>query len=342
MFMRSAKREKLLDWMIEFIGISCGCLILWLGGRKIIMNTADPAGFIAFIVAIFMLSRPLSRLGKINSINQKALAAAERIFEILDKKPKVLQKEEAADLPAFGDSIKFNNVSFAYGDETVLHTINLEVRKGDVLAIVGPSGGGKSSLVNLIPRFYDASAGNVTIDGRDVKDFKLKSLIAQIGIVTQETILFNDTVRANITYGFREASQAQVEDAAQRAFAHRFIINMPKGYETVIGDRGFRLSGGEKQRLSIARAVLTNPPILILDEATSQLDSESERYVQEALDELMRGRTVVAIAHRLSTIKKAHKIVVLEQGRIVGMGRHEELLTTCPLYEKLHTMQFQI
>ena len=160
--------------------------------------------------------------------------------------------------------------------------------------------------------------------------------------MSQETILFNDTVRANITYGFREASQAQVEDAAQRAFAHRFIINMPKGYETVIGDRGFRLSGGEKQRLSIARAVLTNPPILILDEATSQLDSESERYVQEALDELMRGRTVVAIAHRLSTIKKAHKIVVLEQGRIVGMGRHEELLKECPLYEKLHTMQFQI
>ena len=339
-FMRSAKREKILDWVIEFIGISCGCFILWLGGRKIIMNTADPAGFIAFIVAIFMLSRPLSRLGKINSINQKALAAAERIFEILDKKPKVLQKEEAADLPAFRDSIKFNNVSFAYGDETVLHTINLEVRKGDVLAIVGPSGGGKSSLVNLIPRFYDASAGGVTIDGRDVKDLKLKSLIAQIGIVTQETILFHDTVKANISYGKPGASEEEIIKAAKIANAHDFIERLPSGYRTIAGERGHRLSGGERQRLAIARAVLKDAPILILDEATSQLDMESEQLVQEAIEKLMKGRTVFVIAHRLSTVKFATKIIVLDKGRIVETGPHEELLRKGGIYKRLYDLQF--
>ncbi len=338
--MRSAKREKLLDWVIEFIGLICGCFILWLGGRKIIINSADPAGFIAFIVAIFLLSRPLTRLGKINSINQKALAAAERIFEILDMKPKVLQKEDAADLPAFRDSIKFNNVSFAYGDETVLHNINLEVKKGDVLAIVGPSGGGKSSLVNLIPRFYDASAGGVAIDGLDVKDLKLKSLIAQVGIVTQETILFHDTVKANISYGKPGASEEEIIKAARIANAHDFIERLPDGYKTIVGERGHRLSGGERQRLAIARAVLKDAPILILDEATSQLDMESEQLVQEAIEKLMNGRTVFVIAHRLSTVKFATKIIVLDRGSIVETGAHEELLRKGGLYKRLYDLQF--
>lgn len=338
--MRSAKREKLLDWVIEFIGLVCGCFILWLGGRKIIMNSADPAGFIAFIVAIFLLSRPLTRLGKINSINQKALAAAERIFEILDMKPKVLQKEEAADLPAFRDSIKFNNVSFAYGDETVLHKIYLEVKKGDVLAIVGPSGGGKSSLVNLIPRFYDASAGGVVIDGMDVKDLKLKSLIAQVGIVTQETILFHDTVEANISYGKPGASEEEIIKAARIANAHDFIERLPDGYKTIVGERGHRLSGGERQRLAIARAVLKDAPILILDEATSQLDMESEQLVQEAIEKLMSGRTVFVIAHRLSTVKFATKIIVLDRGSIVETGAHEELLRKGGIYKRLYDLQF--
>jgi len=338
--MRSDNREKLLDWVIEFIGLICGCFILWLGGRKIIMNAADPAGFIAFIVAIFLLSRPLTRLGKINSINQKALAAAERIFEILDKKPKVLQKEDAADLPAFRDSIKFNNVSFAYGDETVLHNINLEVKKGDVLAIVGPSGGGKSSLVNLIPRFYDASAGGVAIDGMDVKDLKLKSLIAQVGIVTQETILFHDTVKANISYGKPGASEEEIIKAARIANAHDFIERLPDGYNTIVGERGHRLSGGERQRLAIARAVLKDAPILILDEATSQLDMESEQLVQEAIEKLMNGRTVFVIAHRLSTVKFATKIIVLDRGSIVETGAHEELLRKGGIYKRLYDLQF--
>jgi subfamily B ATP-binding cassette protein MsbA len=340
MFMRSAKREKLLDWMIEFIGISCGCLILWLGGRKIIMNTADPAGFIAFIVAIFMLSRPLSRLGKINSINQKALAAAERIFEILDKKPKVIEKDGAADLPAFRDSIRFDEVSFAYGDEIVLHKIDLEVKKGEVLAIVGPSGGGKSSLVNLIPRFYDATGGKVTIDGLDVKDLKLKSLISRVGIVTQETILFHDTVKANISYGKPGASDEEIVKAAEIANAHDFIERLPGGYKTIVGERGHRLSGGERQRLAIARAVLKDAPILILDEATSQLDMESEQLVQEAIEKLMKGRTVFVIAHRLSTVKFATKIIVLDKGRIVERGPHEELLRKGGIYKRLYDLQF--
>ncbi len=338
--MRSAKREKLLDWVIEFIGLVCGCFILWLGGRKIVMNAADPAGFIAFIVAIFLLSRPLTRLGKINSINQKALAAAERIFEILDMKPKVLQKEDAVDLPAFRDSIKFNNVSFAYGDETVLHNINLEVKKGGVLAIVGPSGGGKSSLVNLIPRFYDASAGGVAIDGLDVKDLKLKSLIAQVGIVTQETILFHDTVKANISYGKPGASEEEIIKAARIANAHDFIERLPDGYKTIVGERGHRLSGGERQRLAIARAVLKDAPILILDEATSQLDMESEQLVQEAIEKLMSGRTVFVIAHRLSTVKFATKIIVLDRGSIVETGAHEELLRKGGIYKRLYDLQF--
>jgi subfamily B ATP-binding cassette protein MsbA len=253
-----------------------------------------------------------------------------------------VEKVSAGQLKEMSDSIRIENVDFQYGEESgiVLKNINLEVKKGQIVAIVGPTGTGKTTLVNLIPRFYDPTSGTVKMDGTDLRDVTFRSLRDQIGIVTQESILFNDTVKANISYGRPMATQAQIEAAAQKAFAHRFIMNMPKGYDTMVGDRGFRLSGGEKQRLSIARAILKNPPILILDEATSQLDSESEKFVQEALDLLMQGRTVVAIAHRLSTIKKAEKIVVLEHGQIVGAGPHEELLKTCALYKRLYEMQF--
>lgn len=340
MLLRSAKREKLLDWIIEFIGVSCGCLILWLGGKEIISKNQDPAGFIAFIVAIFMLARPLSRLGKINSINQKALAAAERIFEILDAKSTVQEKPDAFEIMSFNDRIKFEGVDFTYGDGAVLKDINLEAKKGEIIAIVGPSGCGKSTLVNLIPRFYDSVKGRILLDGRDIKDATLRSLRGQIGIVTQETILFRDSVKANIAYGKPGASDEEIIKAARIANAHDFISRLPEGYNTVVGERGHRLSGGERQRLAIARAVLKDEPILILDEATSQLDMESEQLVQEAIEKLMKGRTVFVIAHRLSTIKFATKIIVLEKGRIAETGTHDELLRKGGLYKRLYDLQF--
>lgn len=340
MLLRSAKREKLLDWIIEFIGVSCGCLILWLGGKEIISKNQDPAGFIAFIVAVFMLARPLSRLGKINSINQKALAAAERIFEILDAKSTVQEKPDAFEIMSFNDRIKFEGVDFTYGDGAVLKDINLEAKKGEIIAIVGPSGCGKSTLVNLIPRFYDSVKGRILLDGRDIKDATLRSLRGQIGIVTQETILFRDSVKANIAYGKPGASDEEIIKAARIANAHDFISRLPEGYNTVVGERGHRLSGGERQRLAIARAVLKDEPILILDEATSQLDMESEQLVQEAIETLMKGRTVFVIAHRLSTIKFATKIIVLEKGRIAETGTHDELLRKGGLYKRLYDLQF--
>jgi len=255
-----------------------------------------------------------------------------------------MEKPKASFLPVLRNKITIENVSFQYDEESggVLQDINLEIKCGELVAVVGPTGTGKSTLVNLIPRFYDSTQGAVRFDGVNVRDVTFASLRGQIGIVTQENILFNDTVQANISYGYRKATQAEIEEAARKAFAHQFIIKMPQGYETFIGDRGFRLSGGEKQRIAIARAILKNPPILILDEATSQLDSESEKFVQEALDKLMQGRTVIAIAHRLSTIKKANKIVVLEHGRIVGLGTHDELLETCALYQRLYETQFNM
>lgn len=342
--MKSVKRLIVISPLTEIFGAICGvAVILWMGHT--VMDGGLSFGvFILFFGSIMSIISPIKKLGNVNALVQQALAANERIYEVLEAPVTVREKADALEAGPMQDAIRISNVDFHYYKEsgTVLKDINLEIKKGEIVAIVGPTGSGKTTLANLIPRFYDPTSGCVTIDGKDLRDVSFSSLRRQIGTVTQETILFNDTVRANITYGGRGASQAEIEEAARRAFAHRFIMNMPKGYETVIGDRGFRLSGGEKQRLSIARAVLTNPPILILDEATSQLDSESERYVQEALDELMEGRTVVAIAHRLSTIKKANKIVVLEHGRIIGMGRHDDLLKTCPLYEKLHTMQFQL
>jgi len=342
--MKSIKRLIVISPMTEIFGAICGVgVILWIG-RIVLSGELSFGVFILFFGSIMSIISPVKKLGNVNALTQQALAASERVYDVLDAEPSVVEMPEALELSEMADSIKIEHADFHYSEESgaVLKDINLEVKKGEIVAIVGPTGTGKTTLVNLIPRFYDPIQGRVSMDGIDLKKASFRSLRDQIGIVTQESILFNDTVRANISYGHQAATQEEIEEAARKAFAHRFIAKMPKGYDTMIGDRGFRLSGGEKQRISIARAILTNPPILILDEATSQLDSESEKFVQEALDQLMQGRTVVAIAHRLSTIKKAHKIVVLEHGQIIGIGPHDDLLNTCPLYKRLYDMQFQV
>lgn len=342
--MKSIKRLLAIAPLTEIFGAVCGvAVILWIG-RVVMQGQLSFGVFILFFGSLMSIISPIKKLGNVNALIQQALAANERIYEILDSCPSVQEKKGAVAVGPMREAVSIENVSFRYATSAdfVLRDINLKVGRGEIVAVVGPTGSGKTTLVNLIPRFYDPSAGRVLLDGVDLKDVSFASLRRQIGIVSQDTILFNDTVRANIAYGFREASPEEIQAAAERAFAHNFIVKMPLGYETIVGDRGFRLSGGEKQRLAIARAILRNPPLLILDEATSQLDSESERYVQEALDRLMQGRTVVAIAHRLSTIQKAHKIVVLQNGRIVGEGRHEELLKNCSLYEKLYTIQFSL
>src|SRR6202034_218110 len=275
---------------------------------------------------------------------QQALGASEEICKFMDAVDDVQEKKRAFVLKGFSEGIRFENVGFAYESDgetkQVLHGINLTVQPGEVIALVGPSGAGKSSLVNLIPRFFDVNEGRILLDGHDLRDVTIASLRAQIGKVTQETILFNDTVRNNIAYGQPDVPFSRVVDAAKAALAHEFIEKMPDGYDTVIGEKGFRLSGGERQRLAIARAILKGAPVLILDEATSALDAESESLVQEALGNLMTGRTAIVIAHRLSTVRRANRIVVLEQGRITAMGTHEELLQTSPIYQKLYRLQF--
>ncbi|MBF0533217.1 MAG: ABC transporter ATP-binding protein [Candidatus Omnitrophica bacterium] len=343
--MKTVKRSNIIPAITELFGALCGVfVILWIG-RTVMSGHLSFGVFILFFGSLMSVISPVKKIGNVNVMIQQAIAAGDRVYEVLDAEVSVKEKPDAIDLGELHDSIRLDQVDFHYGKAggMVLKGIDLEVRKGDIVAIVGPTGTGKTTLVNLIPRFYDPAAGRVTIDDVDVRDVTFRSLRDQIGIVSQETILFNDTVRANIAYGARvEPSQAEIEAAAQKAFAHGFIQKMPHGYDTIVGDRGFRLSGGEKQRISIARAVLKNAPVLILDEATSQLDSESEKFVQEALDKLMAGRTVIAIAHRLSTIKKADKIVVLDHGQVVGMGRHEDLLKAGGLYKRLYDMQFQI
>ncbi len=342
--MKSIKRLVVIPPITEMFGALCGvAVILWMG--KTVMSGGLSFGvFILFFGSIMSIISPIKKLGNVHALIQQALAANERIYEVLDAPVTVKEKAGAVDIGELKKSIQVRDVDFHYPDDPtmVLKGVDLEVRQGEIVAIVGPTGTGKTTLVNFIPRFYDPTRGVVLIDGIDVRDVSFKSLRKQIGMVTQESILFNDTVRANIAYGYPEATDAQVCAAAEMAFAHQFVVKMPNGYNTLIGDRGFRLSGGEKQRIAIARAILKNPPVLILDEATSQLDSESERYVQEALDRLMKGRTVIAIAHRLSTIQKADKIVVVEHGRIIGQGGHEELIKSCPLYNKLYSLQFSM
>jgi subfamily B ATP-binding cassette protein MsbA len=337
--MKSIKRMLLLSPSTEFLGALAGILVFFWGGKEVIAGKLSFGVFGLFLGSLLSLIRPFKKLSSVNSLNQQAIAASIRIYEVLDTSPTVQEKPRACELTTFKNSVVFEDIWFSYADQEILKGINLEVKRSQILAIVGPSGAGKTTLLDLIPRFYDPQKGRILIDGRDIKEVSLKSLRQFIGIVTQETILFNDTIKGNIAYGKLEASQKEIEQAAIQAYAHDFIQNLPLGYDTLIGDRGMKLSGGERQRIAIARALLKNPPILILDEATSQLDSESERLVQEALDRLIHGRTVFIIAHRLSTVRAAHRIVVLDKGRIIEQGSHNELISKEGIYKRLYQLQ---
>lgn len=340
MVMKSNKRILAVSPLTELVTMVSAMVILWLGGEQVVMGNMTIGTLTVFSLSVLSLSRPINRLSRVHNVNQQALAAASRIFEILDEKISIENSPDAIPLPPIKKDIVFSGVSFGYDKIHVLNDISFTAKAGSVTAFVGPSGAGKTTLVSLIPRFYDPWEGGIIIDGLGLKKVELDSLINQIGIVTQDTVLFNDTITANIAYGRQDANVGAVIDAAKTANAHDFIMKMPHGYDTTVGERGFKLSGGEKQRIAIARAIFKNPPILIFDEATSQLDSESEKLVQQAIDRLMQGRTVFVIAHRLSTIKHADNIIVMENGRIADMGRHEDLLKKKGLYNKLYTMQF--
>ncbi|MFC1843704.1 lipid A export permease/ATP-binding protein MsbA [Thermodesulfobacteriota bacterium] len=340
--MRDTKIGAISRPLMEFLGGLGISLVVWYGGSQVLEGKSTPGTFFSFLTALIMIYEPIKGVSAINNSLQQGIAAAERVFDILDVKPDVAERKDAIELPTVKDTIEFNDIRFGYDNETeVLKGINLKVKTGEVLAVVGSSGGGKSTLVNLIPRFFDVSSGSLTFDGTDIKDVTFKSLRKQIGIVTQQTILFNDTVHNNIAYGSPDASEEQIMDAARAAHALDFIQQLPNGFDTVIGESGARLSGGERQRLSIARAILKNAPILILDEATSSLDTESEREVQQAIENLVQSRTTFVIAHRLSTIRKAHRIIVIQDGKVVEEGTHETLLPLGGVYKMLHDMQFQ-
>ncbi|HEV2021353.1 MAG TPA: ABC transporter ATP-binding protein [Terriglobales bacterium] len=342
--LRSVLAFALTGPVMDLVGAVAIALLLLLGRDHIKTGYFSAGIFVAFIVAVFKLYDPVRKFAIYNNNFQQALGASAAIFQFLDEEDEVREKPGAARLPAFRQAVRFENVGFSYGgngdERGILRDVTLEVQRGEVVAIVGSSGAGKSTLVHLIPRFFDVSSGSLKLDGHDVREVTLASLRAQVGIVTQETILFNDTVRNNIAYGQPHVALAQVEAAARAALAHDFISSLPEGYDTVIGERGLRLSGGERQRIAIARALLKNAPILILDEATSALDSESEALVQPALGNLMQGRTVLVIAHRLSTVRRADRIVVLENGTITDVGTHDDLMGRDGAYRRLYDLQF--
>jgi len=341
--MKVVKVQAMVSPLSEmFAGIGAAAVIYY-GGYSVVKGSSTPGSFFSFLTALFMLYAPVKGLSRINNVIQQGIAAGSRVFDVIDTLPEVREKENAVELPPVRKEIAFDRVDFRYAaeGETVLRELDFRVPAGTLVAIVGSSGAGKTTLVDLLPRFYDPQGGAIRFDGVDIRDATLASLRAQIAIVGQHTVLFNDTVRNNIAYGMPDAPAEKVAEAARRANAHGFIERMPAGYDTVVGEQGLRLSGGERQRLAIARAILKDAPVLILDEATSALDSESERIVQEALDTLMRGRTTFVIAHRLSTVRNADVILVIEGGRIVERGRHEDLLSRESRYRTFYLKQFE-
>ena len=342
LILRRAKLRLLASPITETLGVMIGVLLLWVGGIEVLSGEGlTPEDFLRFILLLFAMMDPLRKLSKVNVSLQAGAASAERIFSILDTEPNIVDKTDSVKINSFEKQIMFNNVSFKYEfDDTVLKDISFEIEKGSVVALVGSSGAGKSTLADLIPRFYDVDKGGITIDGHDIRDLSLNSLRRLMGIVTQETILFNDTVRANIAYGQIDVNDEQVIPAAKAANALEFINELSEGFDTVIGEKGVKLSGGQRQRLAIARAIMKNPPILILDEATSALDTESDRLVHKALETLMVDRTVLVIAHRLSTVTNADKIILLDKGEIKEMGTHNELMEKKGLYSNFYNIQF--
>ena len=338
--MKAVAVRSMSSPVMELLGGIGITIIIWYGGYQVIAGHSTPGTFFSFMAALIMLYEPVKRLSPLNNSIQEGLAAAVRIFAVLDTEPETIGRQNALTLKPGDHPVAFESVSFRYEEKMVLKNINMDVKSGQVVALVGMSGGGKTTLVNLIPRFYDVTEGTIRIDGHDIRDISIASLRSQIGIVTQDPILFNDTIRNNIAYGNLGASEDEITDAAKAAYAYNFINGFRDRFDTIVGERGLRLSGGEKQRICIARALLKNAPILILDEATSSLDTESEKAVQKALENLMKGRTTFVIAHRLSTIRHADRIIVIVNGMVVEEGKHARLYALNGEYRKLHDLQF--
>lgn len=343
--LKMARVRNMASPLTEFLSVVVGATMIYYGGELVLVNkTLNASEFIVFLLAIFQMMPPIKELSGVNNRIQESSAAAERVFEILDTEPRIRNIESPVSVTDFKDMIEFQNVSFHYDDseELVLDKINLQVKKGKVLAIVGSSGAGKTTLADLLPRFFDPTDGNILLDGLDIRSIRIEDLRKLMGIVTQETVLFNESARNNIAYGLVDCSDERLVAAAKAANAHNFILELPNGYNTIIGEKGTKLSGGQRQRISIARALLKNPPIMIFDEATSSLDNESEVLVQEAIERLMHDRTTFVIAHRLSTIRNADRIIVLDRGKIVQDGKHEQLLSQeNGIYKKLYELQFR-